>query len=571
MAAYMDRESTLLVKDFCMGNFIRVDEIRVNCNFRIGQLQSLIIQEQMNSHTVCELSAGIESESLITAGQQYDCQPLVIDAVKDGKKILLFSGVIDNICIERDFACETVHIRANSLSWLMDLEKKDRSYQGESSVLKLIRTICKEQSFSLLCSAKDNGIEGAFIQYRETDWEFLKRLSTHLHVPVYVANDYEGRGIYLGLRELGDSVQLKTLNEKWCMDADRAKAVDFDYKKAVYYEVITGQVLHLGQNIRYRNEILWPFQVNMTLRHGMLYCTYKLAGKYYYTVPACFNPYVKGVALEGTVLERKNETIKVHLDIDEEQEIARAHFYPWMPEHGNLVYCMPEEGSRVRLLITGEDERDAIGIQCVRQNGKNCEETQIPSDRWFSTDSNKKLTLQPFMAELSSEEGESKISLCDNVGSSVKSCGDILLQAKGKIIIQGAKVNMNAPNEISIIKRELGEPAVVNICHNLDAIGKQTDFRSIEEMTSQRIAKGGQGYGKGYRLLDEDKEKTEKEWKKLQFELQKLMKQENEKNKYELGTSIVNVISAIPQPAEQDRLARIAAGFRPIAGHMKGE
>lgn len=558
-------------QDVCMNNFIRVDEIKIICNFEIGQIKSLSVKEQLGTHTVAEIVAGIESGSMNIASQQLNSQPLVIETVKDGEKMQLFSGVISEVCINREAAFDHIYITAYSLTWFMDLEQKSRSFQGDTSVLQLIQKVCKEHLFSFLCFAEDKVTKAPFIQYRETDWEFLVRLTTHLHVPVYAASSYENRGIYIGLQDHGNPVILNTLNEKWCMDADRAKTENFNAGKAVYCEVITGQILHLGQSVWYHNEVLWPFKVDMVLSHGMLYCTYRLAGIHYFTMPTSYNPYIRGVALEATVLERKNEEIKVHLDIDEEQDISRAHYYPWFPEYGNIVYCMPEEGSKIRLLITGEDERDAIGSQCVRQNGGVCKETQIPDNRWFSTDQNKKLTLQPSVIELSGEEGKSKISFDDSTGNSLRSCGNILIQAKGKVVMQGTKVKLNAPREITAIKRELGDPAVVNICHNLDAMGKQTMFRNLEELKLRSIPKGGRAYNGQQIISEEAKAREEEKRKKMQFELQKLFRQESERNSYELGSSIVNVISAIPQSIEQDRISQIAMGFRPIAGRMKGE
>lgn len=554
-----------------MENFISVDEINVNCNIHIGQIKSLSIKEQMGAHAVAEIMASVEAGSLGIASQQFNSQPLVIDAVKEGERTLLFSGVISKVRINKEVVYDTVHIVAYSLSWFMDLEKKNKSYQGDTSILKLIHKICEENSFSFISSAEDKVTEGPFIQYRETDWEFLVRLSTHLHIPVYAASDYEGKGIYLGLRNQEIPVRLNALNEKWCMDAELNKLVNFDIKKSLYYEVTTGQAFHIGQSIQYNNEILWPFKVNMILQNGMLHCNYKLAGAYYHATPTCYNHYLRGCSLEGTVLERKDETIKVHLDIDDEQDMDCAHFYSWLPEYGNMVYCMPEKGSKIRLLISGEDERCAIGIHCVRQNGGICKETQVPDNRWFSTDKNKKLTLQPSIMELSGEEGKSKISFQDSAGNSLRSCDNILIQAKGNIVIQGTKVTMNAPSEITAIKRELGDPAIVNICHNLDAMGKQTTFRNMEELRLKNIQAGGRDY-RGRQTLSEDaKAGKEEEKKKLQFELQKLLKQENEKNDYELGASIVNIISAVPQCPVQDKLSQIAIGFRPIAGRMKGD
>ena len=169
------------------------------------------------------------------------------------------------------------------------------------------------------------------------------------------------------------------------------------------------------------------------------------------------------------------------------------------------------------------------------------------------------------------EEGRSKISFNDSTGNSFRSCGNILIQAKGNVVIQGTKVKLNAPREITAVKRELGDPAVVNICHNLDAMGKQTMFRNLEELKLRNHPKRGRAYSRQQIISEENKIREEEKRKKLQFELQKLFRQESERNNYELGASIVNVISAIPQGMEQDRISQIAIGFRPIAGRMKGE
>lgn len=567
----MAGNTSSLAQDNYMESYIKINEIQVQCNIPLEQIHSLSIKESMASHTIAELTAGIESGSLRIIEQQLSGQPLVIEAEKDGKKILLFSGVICQICIESEAVYETVYIKAYSLSWLLDLEKKNRSYQGDTSIIELIQKIGKENSFSILCYTQDQKTTEPFIQYRETDWEFLVRLSTHLHVPFYVAGDYEDKGLFLGFQEQGSVVNISPLYEKYCVDAEKMKAVNHDTKKAVYCEVMTGQILHLGQCVQYQNNTLRVFEVSMFLECGVLHCISKLAGSAYYMIPTIYNPHIKGVALKGTVLKRQNETVKVHLDIDDEQDVNCAYDYPWFPEYGNVFYCMPEKGSEIRLLIAGEDERTAVGIDCAGWNSETYKEAQVPSNRWFSNDQNKKMIMRPFDIELSGEDGDSKITFNDSTGQNIKSCGNIMIQANGKIYIQGTKVHMNAPQEITAIKREVGEPAVVNICHNMDAVGKQTSFNNLEELRVRNVSGGGKG-GSGQQILTEEAKMAEEEKrKKLRFEMQELLRKEKERNSYELGDSIINIISAIPQCMEQDELSRIAVGFRPIIGRMKGE
>ncbi|MDE5908336.1 MAG: hypothetical protein K2H52_06320 [Lachnospiraceae bacterium] len=565
----MDKIEVTKESEPCTDKFIGVDEIKVRCNIPMGRLESLSIRERMGAHTIAEVRAGIVPMEVENSGMKLTGQPLAVEADVDGERTLLFSGIISEIHTDREASYETISIKACSVSWLMDLERKSRSWQGEHSIFDLMQEICREHSFSILSYAQDEVTKAPFIQYRETDWAFLVRLSSHLHAPVYAAGSYAGKGLCLGLQNQVDPVSLEALRGKWCMKAEHARKMDFNPEKAAYYEVVSGQVLHLGQSVLYHRTLLRVLEADMDLKHGMLCATYRLAGPMHFHMPIRYNPYIKGVSLEGTVLDRMDENVKVHLDIDKVQERSTAQWYPWMPEHGNMVYCMPEEGSRIRLLIPGEDEREAIGIHCVRQNGAVCSKTQNPDQRWFATHHHKNLTLQPSFMELSAQEGASKIGLEDGMGSSLRSEGEILIQAKGQIFMQGMKVVLDAPGEITAVKRELGQPAVVNICHNLDAMGKKTVFRNLEALRRQSLPTRSEPHEKEQTMLEKSMHGEREEKKKDEFKLEKLLEQESERNDFELGDSVIKIISAIPQCTGQDRIAQITAGFRPIAGRMK--
>lgn len=558
-------------QDIQAGNFIRTDEINVRCNIPLGSLKSLSVSERMGTHGAVRLTAEIAPMEVENIGMKLTGQPLGIEAVVGEERIMLFSGVISEIHTDREASYETVSIEAYSLTWLMDMEKKDRSWQGEHSVLELIRKICEENSFSILRSGKDKMTEAPFIQYRETDWEFIKRLSSHLQVPIYGTGSFAGKGVYMGVGEQRKPTDLGALQGKWCADEESVRKMNFDTGLAAYYEVVSGQILHLGESVLYNRVHLRVFEADMVLEKGMLRCTYKLGGPCRFLMKTIYNPYLKGISFEGTVLERKDETLKVRLDMDEGREQMDFHEYPWTPEHGNMVYCMPEEGSRIRLLIPREDERDAMGICCVRLNGSVCGETQNRDNRWFSTVHNKKLTLQPGLALLSGGEGKSEIAFRDDTGSSIISSGEILIQAAGKVTMQGTEVSIAAPSEITAVKRELGTPAVVNICNNLDAMGKKTTFRNLEELRIQSAPVKRRNQEREQTVLEKIMSGERDEKQKKEFELEKLLEQENERNNFELGEDVVKIISAIPQCIGTDKITQIAAGFRPIAGRMKGK
>lgn len=556
-----------------MDHYIDHDHLRVRCNIRMRQIHQLSIKEGIGEHAVAELSADTEEDPLELAGQEMSGQPIELYSTRDGQEELLFFGVIGRIRIEGGSSYAVVHIVAYSVSWLMDLEQKDRSFQGMvgQPVSSLIRQVAEENGFSVRFSGGDQVIQAPFIQYRETDQAFLVRLASHLHLPVLAASDHDGKGIYVGFREGGAPIELEASREIWKMDAGHVGRTDRKSRADTYLEVTTGQIVHLGQCVRYKDERSWVQKVSMVLEQGILRCTYHLAGREYHAFPISYDPHVKGVSLTGTVLERSEETIKVHLDMDGAQDVGDAFPYPWLPEHGNMAYCMPETGSRIRLLVPGEDERDAIGIHCVREGGQACQEVSDPDARWFVTAADKRMTLQPSFIRLTADHGGSAIMLQDGVGDVLDSSREILIQAKERLHIRGAEVRLAAPKEVTVIRRQLGSPAVVNLCHNLDASGRYSTFKNLGTVKGQKGTGTDKGAAGEQTVMERRKKKrSEEEKEKRQLRLKELMVDSHEEAVYALGASIVDVLSAIPRPIEQDKIAQIALGARPITGRMRG-
>lgn len=236
-----------------------------------------------------------------------------------------------------------------------------------------------------------------------------------------------------------------------------------------------------------------------------------------------------------------------------------------------MMYCMPETGSRICLLVPGEDEKNAIGIHCVRQNGQTCEETQNPQVRWFVTDADKKMTLQPSSIKITADHDESRVVLEDHAGSIFSTGQEILIQARGRLHIRGARVKLAAPAEVTVVRRQPGSPSVVNLCHNLDSLGRYTTFKNLKSLKETLVAGTGKDTAGSRTVFDRLKKKEDKKEKeKRTYKLKELTEDSGAEAVYELGASVVNVISAIPQPAGQDRISRIALGARTITGRMKG-
>lgn len=551
---------------------IKINDLKIICNFNFSQVLYASIREAFGVHGMAHIVVQIDIPNEKIIETELHSQPIEIYAVKKEKDILLFRGVIFEVGIAKEGDYATMELRAYTLTWMMDLEKKCRSFQDTNqTILSLITSIQEEYSYTPIFNVKDKYRNKPFIQYHETDWEFLLRLSSHLHSPVIPMSDDHNGGFCIGFPEKKEVRRVYSSSEKWCMDTGHAKYENWRNADAAYYKVTTDQIFHLGEKVLYRDTVMWVHKVHLFLERGILQCLYDLASQTYRPVLTSYNKQLKGVSLSGTVLERKEEQIKIHLDIDGEQDTDKACWYSWLPEFGNILYCMPEKGSKVRLQIPNGDEQKAFASQCVRQNGTSCDETQNPNNRWFVTKEDKKMTLQPQIFEISAPADQSKILLEDSSGSIFSTSKDLLLQAEGDLILMGTNVTMSAPKEITAVRRQLGEPAVVNICHNLDTMGGKSYFKNLPG-TKGRMPKAEEKQDSREMKVDSSKtEQMKQKQEKMLFQMKELTEKQEKTTKFKLGPSVTKIMAAIPQSKEHDPLAQIAVGSRPMFGKMKVE
>lgn len=80
-----------------------------------------------------------------------------------------------------------------------------------------------------------------------------------------------------------------------------------------------------------------------------------------WTLPTVYNPLLCGAAIKGRVLERKEEYVRLWLEIDKEQK-GEGFWYPYLPETGNIMYAMPEEGAESSVYFPDGREEHGIGI-----------------------------------------------------------------------------------------------------------------------------------------------------------------------------------------------------------------
>lgn len=85
-------------------------------------------------------------------------------------------------------------------------------------------------------------------------------------------------------------------------------------------------------------------------------------------------------------------------------------------------------------------------------------------------------------------------------------------------------MKLAAPTEVTVVKRQLESPAVVNLCHNLDSLGRYSTFRNLKSLKEPVITVPGKGTAGSQTVMNRMKKgEAGKEKEKRAFKMKELM------------------------------------------------
>ena len=212
-----------------------------------------------------------------------------------------------------------------------------------------------------------------------------------------------------------------------------------------YYDVPSSQMCDLGWYTVFRGQEFLICEKWARLERGELLFTYRLGKPGLGYGRKQYNDKISGMTILGEVLSTKRETVCLKLDIDEGWAPGGPYPYTWRPETGNMMYCMPQVGTRVSLYFPNYDEQTAIAVNCVRTNGSSCARMSDPSKRSFVTEHGKEMNLYPQeMSFLGGANGTVKLE--DETGITISTDKRIQIVAQQTVQVNGQKVEIYAPN-----------------------------------------------------------------------------------------------------------------------------
>ena len=243
-----------------------------------------------------------------------------------------------------------------------------------------------------------------------------------------------------------------------------------DREDFICYDVVTRTSLSLGDRVTYEGRELLVSRKKTELAGGEVIFTYRLAGNSYTWVPWEDNPDYTGMSFVGSIVGTQGEQVEVAFDID--KTAAGGNRYGFAPATGNLMYCMPQKGTKTSLYIGNGDEAQGIATGCIRTNGSTCEGTGSPEKKSFRSEHGKGMDLYPQSMGLDGGE-TGKITFEDETGTTIESNGGLVLMAKEGIRLESMTgIVMQGMSDIMALYSEGASSLCVN--GSVDMLGMRT-------------------------------------------------------------------------------------------------
>ncbi|MDH6351168.1 MULTISPECIES: late control protein [unclassified Brevibacillus] len=297
----------------------------------------------------------------------------------------------------------------------------------------------------------------------ETDWTFLKRIASH--VGAILVPDLSAHKVRLWIGMPEGRKQIK-LEEESSYEVNRAiapymkKAANGSSSVSEYqyttYAFDYDDLLQIGDEVQREGQTFVITKVTGKLEQGLLRWSYVCAVPEAVKQTKLYNKAIIGAAIDGKVIQIGRNQVKLHLNMDKKQEPSKAQWFPYAAEGNQILYLMPELGSKVKLYFPSDDEDDGMVMNSVRHAPKGAavekqeRQMQDPGVKTFGNPQGKEFTLGDKELTMTAKEGMLYISMNKDVGISLKSTSNVNISASGALTLKGAAVSLSGTQSLNV-------------------------------------------------------------------------------------------------------------------------
>lgn len=449
----------------------------------LQEIKDLVIEENINEHGRLYLSGNIYEEE--TDNYIFTTKigtNIKVGTIKEeGQKDIFFNGIVTEINIEAVDKVYYIQIEALTYTYLLDIELKSASYQDKTKTYEqLIKEITyKHPQAGVIDRATNKAETGEFImQYKETDWQFIKRLASRFNAGLVPAIERDEAAYYFGI-PLRDAGEIHCFNYSIKKDIASHMISSANYIEelmtidSICYAIETEKHLKIGNRITFDNKTLCVSAIKRYLKNSLLKNKYILKTEKGLSQNKFNNPKLSGLSIDGRVIDIAGDMVKIHLYTTDNntQDLNTACWFLYSTIYssadGSGWYCMPELNDNVRIYFPDDYDNNAYAASSTHQQPAIKSFRSNPDVKALRSKYGKEIAMHPGGISITAQDGTTFITLNDNGGIELNSNRPISFISSENINIDAAKdINVNGQQGINIVQND-GSKVEVNSSVNL--------------------------------------------------------------------------------------------------------
>ncbi len=395
--------------------------------FSMREILDCQIKKVVNEHMLAYISGYIDDKDALNK-LDADTEITIEITDEDGMIHTLFRGILYRLVNTEEGFLTKLEIQAISKTTLLDSVDNMRFFYNKKQTYKeIVRYIVSaNENTSVIMNAVSEQQCNIIMQYRETDWCFLKRLASCLNTVLIPDCTNSHICFFFGLPDK-ESAELDT-------ESYELNITDHIQE----YVVESRDILNLCTPVEFHGHRLYVYGIESRFYKQELIHRYRLRGREGFQVKSYQNDRIIGASFKGEVSEINHEVVRIACQygckVNDEDTVWFPFASVYSTPGGTGWYCMPEKGDRIRLYFPDEDENqayvvNAVHLECDGDMRKNPEEKSI------RTKHDKEIRFTPEKIMITNHKGLS-IVLDDNKGIVINSDRTVKITASESVEIE---------------------------------------------------------------------------------------------------------------------------------------
>lgn len=429
------------------------------------------IEKKTHAHgraIICgHIASEEENQLLSNVNKQSLEQIYALD--EKGEKHCLFTGIVEELKIEIKAGVKKAWISFVSGTVLLDSTPRTRVFQDISmSYESVFQQIAQNYSDAQFIVQNNTAIGEFIVQYEETDWEFLKRMASRKNAVVIPFFQFGQIRCSVGILNLDVTTELTAIefskyNHLLEYEKEKKRGT-FLPMDMLAYEVTSREIVDLGAAVWFEKQLYYAYEVHSFLEKGELLHRYSLRTQGAFGCSRKQNERIIGASLDATVIDIKQDKVKVIIKAEGKQEKQTAEWFPFSTVYsspdGTGWFCMPEIGDQMRLYFPNEIEKNAYVISAVHEeiSEKTAQVYQAqhrqpprsnPDNKSIMNKYQKEVELTPTSITLTNHKGM-MIRLDDEEGIQIISDKDIKIESTKDLSLSSKEENLSIEGKQAI-------------------------------------------------------------------------------------------------------------------------